>query len=270
MTGLIRKRFDLVGTPILAGLANLLFILESKFRLRKRVQSRTKRIITNAVVSIPAFALLRFMFLPAMVFLAGKSRKHKLGVNAVLPGSSPVKEILAFIFLDYTNYLWHVLNHKVPALWRFHLVHHTDKDLDLSTAFRFHFGEMVGSLFYRGAATFISGASPLTVLVYEIIYEGATEFHHSNTKLPGRIENAISKVIVTPRMHGIHHSVIRSETDSNFSVIFSFWDRLHRTFNLDFSRENPVIGVPEYQDSKELTIKFLWKLPFTSIRKRKG
>jgi sterol desaturase/sphingolipid hydroxylase (fatty acid hydroxylase superfamily) len=104
------------------------------------------------------------------------------------------------------------------------------------------------------------------VLIYEIIFEAATQFHHSNTKLPFKLEKALNKLIVTPRMHGIHHSMIKRETDSNYSVIFSFWDRLHRTVRLNIHQDEIVTGVPTYPDEKELTIGKLWKLPFTSIR----
>ena len=177
--------------------------------------------------------------------------------------------MIAFLLLDYTNYLWHILNHKIPLLWRFHLVHHTDHDLDITTAFRFHFGELIGSVFFRGAAVFLIGVSPAIVLVYEIIFEAATQFHHSNMRLPFRFEKILNKLIVTPRMHGIHHSVVQNERDSNYSVIFSFWDRIHKTFTLTKQQQELVIGVPSYNEQKELTIGFLLKLPFTKIRKGK-
>jgi sterol desaturase/sphingolipid hydroxylase (fatty acid hydroxylase superfamily) len=174
--------------------------------------------------------------------------------------------ISIFIF-DYSNYLWHILNHKIPFLWRFHLVHHTDTDLDVTTATRFHFGKMAGSVFFRGTFVFLSGASPLVVIIYEIIFEATTLFHHSNTKLPLNFEKALNKLFVTPRMHGIHHSNIKGETNSNYSVIFSFWDRMHKTAKLTISQDKIVIGVPSYSKKKELTAGYLLKLPFTKIRK---
>ena len=144
-------------------------------------------------------------------------------------------------------------------------MHHTDLDLDVTTAFRFHFGEMITSVVFRGAAVLLTGASPMTVLIYEICFEAAAQFHHSNTRLPLRVEKIINYLVVTPRMHGIHHSVLKRETDSNYSVIFSFWDRLHHTSRRDF--EKPVIiGVPSYSDPKELTVKELLTLPFRTIR----
>lgn len=263
---LIRRVFDFKGTPLLMGVFVILFIAEGKRQLRKRSQPRLKRIIINTLVSIPAFTLLRFVFIPIMVKLAMRNRQWQWGINYHYNAHPVVKGALAFFIMDYTNYLWHVLNHKSPLLWRFHVVHHCDPDLDVTTAIRFHFGELIGSVFFRGAFVVLSGATALQVLLYEILFEGATQFHHSNWKLPYRLEKALNKVIVTPRMHGIHHSMNRQETDSNYAVIFSFWDRLHQTMRLHGPQQAIVTGVPSYSNADELTIGFLLKLPFTKIR----
>ncbi len=264
---LIKRIFDFKGTPVLATIFVVLFIAEGRRQLRKRKQPRLQRIVINSIVAIPAFTLLRFLFLPVMVKLALKNRQLQWGLNYQYAAHPLIKGMVAFLIMDYTNYLWHVLNHKVPLLWRFHVVHHCDPDLDVTTAIRFHFGELIGSVFYRGAFVFLSGATALQVLLYEILFEGATQFHHSNLKLPFTLEKVLNKLIVTPRMHGIHHSVIRQETDSNYSVIFSFWDRLHNTVRLNVPQDKIVTGVPSYSDPDELTIGYLLKLPFTKIRK---
>ena len=159
--------------------------------------------------------------------------------------------------------------HRLPLMWRFHLVHHTDLDMDITTAFRFHFGEMIGSVIFRGAAVLLVGVSPVMVLIYEIVFEAETQFQHSNTRLPIRFEKVLNKLIVTPRMHGIHHSIIKDETDSNYATIFSFWDRLHKTIRLNIHQDDVIIGVPVYHDENELTVKHLLKLPFTKIRQWK-
>jgi sterol desaturase/sphingolipid hydroxylase (fatty acid hydroxylase superfamily) len=263
---MIHAIFDKVGIPILILINLLLLLLETKFQLRKGTQKKRQRTIINTVVSIPAFALLRFAFLPIMVWIAYKNQDWQLGLNYFYNLPLWTKSIIAFLILDYGNYLWHILNHKIPFLWRFHLVHHTDPDMDITTAFRFHFGELIGSVFFRGAVTLLSGASPMLALVYEIIFEAATQFHHSNWKLPFAFERMLNKVFVTPRMHGIHHSVVKQETDSNYSVIFSFWDRLHRTARLNNLSDEVIVGVPSYNKPEELTIGFLLKLPFTKIR----
>ena len=266
---MIKSIFDTYGSPILIGIFILLFILEKKYQLRKRVQSRWKRIFINFIVSIPSFALLRFLFIPLMVWLALRNQQWHFGLNYLYDGPVWLKFAVAFLLLDYSLYIWHILLHKLPFMWRFHLVHHTDLDLDITTAFRFHFGELIASVFFRGAAVLLIGASPMVVLIYEIAFEAETQFHHSNMKLPFGFEKVLNLLIVTPRMHGIHHSVVKSQTDSNFSTIFSFWDRIHRTIRLNIRQDEIVVGVPVYADKNELTIGNLLKLPFTKIRKWK-
>jgi sterol desaturase/sphingolipid hydroxylase (fatty acid hydroxylase superfamily) len=263
---MIHKIFDLQGVPILVTLFLLLFLLERKLSLRKLYQPRFKRMVLNSVVSIPAFTLLRFIFLPIMVWLANENSQLQFGLNYLYSLPSWAEFLIAFLLLDYGNYLWHHLNHKVPFLWRYHLVHHTDPDLDITTAFRFHFGEMIGSVFFRGAVVFLSGASPLLVLMYEIIFEAATQFHHTNWKLPIKVERILNLLLVTPRMHGIHHSIVKEETDSNYAVILSCWDRIHNTIRLNVPQQLVTTGVPSYSEPGELTVSNLLKLPFQKQR----
>ncbi len=263
---MIHDIFDIIGIPVLVIIFVLLFFLETKYQLRKRVENRWTRIIINSIVSIPGFTLLRFMLIPAMVWIAVENQSWQVGLGYLYQLPLWIEAGIAFLILDYGNYLWHWMNHKFMFLWRFHLVHHTDPDLDITTAFRFHFGEMIGSVVSRGLVVLLTGATPELVLIYEIIFEAATQFHHSNLQLPLRFERLLNKLIVTPRMHGIHHSVVRQETDSNYSVIFSFWDRLHKTAKLDIDQKLVVTGVPSYDNHKELTIGFLLKMPFRKIR----
>jgi sterol desaturase/sphingolipid hydroxylase (fatty acid hydroxylase superfamily) len=263
---LIANLYDRRVAPLVAVVFAILFVMEGRRQLRKRRQPRFKRILINTVVALPAFTLFRLLFLPAMVWLARQSRRTGFGLNHCYAAHPAVKRAVAFLILDYTNYLWHILNHKLPLLWRFHLVHHTDPDLDLSTAIRFHFGELIGSVIYRGAFVFLSGASPADTLLYEGVFEAATQFHHSNWKLPYRFEKQLQYFIVTPRMHGIHHSIIRQETDSNYAVVFSIWDRFHGTARLNVAQQQIATGVPAYSHPDELTIGYLLKLPFGPIR----
>lgn len=264
---IINTIFDRIGFPILAGLFVLLFVLESRFGLRRRVQSRMKRILTNTAVALPAFALLRFAFIPAVVWMAVHNEANwRFGLNYLYELPASVKFFFGFMLLDYSLYIWHILLHRIPLLWRFHTVHHSDMDMDITTAIRFHFVEMIGSVIFRGACVLLIGASPLLVIVYEIVFEAATNFHHSNWKLPFQLERVLNKIIVTPRMHGIHHSIVHEETDSNYATIFSFWDRLHQTLQLNVAQDEVVIGMPAYRDASELTAWQLLKMPFRKIR----
>jgi sterol desaturase/sphingolipid hydroxylase (fatty acid hydroxylase superfamily) len=264
---ILQQIIDKVGFPLLSIWFLLLFFLESKYQLRRRVQSRIKRIITNTLVGICSYAFLRLAFLPAIVWLAYSNQEvWRIGLNHLYDLHPALEFAIVFLLLDYFNYVWHILLHKLPLLWRFHYVHHTDLDMDVTTAIRFHFGELIGSILFRGAIVVLTGASPLQVLVYEIVFEAATNFHHSNWRLPHAVEKKLGWLVVTPRMHGIHHSIVKKETDSNYSVIFSFWDRLHLTLRLNVFQDEITIGVPAHRDAAELTAWNLLKMPFTKLR----
>ncbi len=258
--------FDRIGTPLLVGAAALLFWMETRKALRKRNASRIQRIQTNAAVASIAAVGLRWLLLPALVRAAQNAQIQR---NALLPWLNlPIVPtwLLSFLLLDYGNYWWHRLLHKLPWLWRLHHVHHTDLDLDVTTAWRFHVGEMVFSVLFRGGVIRLIGPSPLVVVVYEIVYEGATAFHHSNWRLPMGLEKRLNRLLVTPRMHGVHHSIVQKETDSNYSIVFPFWDRFHHTIRLNIPQDHITIGVPAYRQASELTFaKLLW-MPLDRLR----
>lgn len=259
-------KFDKIGVPVLVATAATLFLLQAGYQLRRRVRPVSERYLENGSVALAALPALRFALLPAMYAAARWANKNELGVLQRLNASRWVKYTLGFVLLDYTNYLWHILLHKCPLLWRFHNVHHVDLDLDLSTAWRFHVGENIASVPYRSfAVAFIGVPAPL-VLFYEVVFEGCTAFHHSNLRLPFRFEQKLCNFIVTPRMHGIHHSVVAKETNSNYSIILSCWDKLHHTLRLNVAQDSITIGVPSYQNPEEQSPKHLFLMPFVEQR----
>lgn len=258
--------FDLYGAPILAGIFVLLFVAESFRRLRKLKADRRERIKQNFGVAITATMAVRLALIPALVHLAIWAEDRELGIFNWLNFPEWITYLIAFLLLDYGNYLWHLLNHKSRFLWRFHNVHHIDLDLDVTTALRFHFGEILLSVIFRGLVIFVIGPPYLLVLVYEIVYEAANFFHHSNWSIPFRLEKMLNIFIVTPRMHGIHHSIVKDETDSNYSVIFNFWDRLHKSLRPNISQNEINIGVPSYRIPEEQTFKKLLLLPLARPR----
>jgi sterol desaturase/sphingolipid hydroxylase (fatty acid hydroxylase superfamily) len=173
-----------------------------------------------------------------------------------------LETILAVVLLDYTLYVWHVLTHKVPFLWRFHLVHHIDLDLDATTAIRFHFGELIISALWRAAQILIIGVSPASFAAWQLFLFPSILFHHSNVRLPVGFERNLHRFIVTPHLHGIHHSTVRDETDSNWSSGLTVWDWLHGTLKTDFAQGEIVIGVPAYQNPEEVKLAKILPLPF--------
>jgi sterol desaturase/sphingolipid hydroxylase (fatty acid hydroxylase superfamily) len=257
---------DCIGTPLLVGLFLFFLGLETGRPLRQRIQARWKRFLTNGLVAATAAATLRLAVIPVVMAVSSLTEQANFGLLRLLPLAEPVRWVVALLILDYTVYVWHWLNHAVPFLWRFHRVHHTDLDLDVSTAFRFHAGELLLSACWRSAQMALLGVGPTLTLVFEVVQEAATEFHHSNWRLPSGVESILNRVLVTPRMHGIHHSIVERETNSNWSVLFSCWDRPHRTLRLDLPQEAVVIGVPAYRDPRELTFFSLLLMPFQKQR----
>lgn len=133
---------------------------------------------------------------------------------------------LDLIILDGWIYWWHRANHRVPMLWRFHEVHHLDEFLDASSALRFHFGEVALSSLARAAVIILAGMPLPSVIVFETLLALITLFHHSNVRLPNWIEAPVSRIIVTPSIHWIHHHARRADTDSNYAAGLSLWDRV--------------------------------------------
>jgi len=239
-------------------------LLEKLFPLRESVQPRTQRIIRNLAFAGINTLIMRMTFLGVLSAVALWSGQHRFGLLPMLSLPASVEVIAGLLLMDYTFYFWHVGTHRIPFLWRFHNVHHTDLDLDVSTAARFHAGELALSAPFRVAQILLIGVTPFTWVLFEVLVVASTQFHHANIRLPEPIDRFLNKVIVTPRMHGIHHSMVRGETDSNYSTIFSFWDRLHRSFNHDLP-PFPV-GVPAYRDPDELTLWRLFAIPFQKPR----
>jgi sterol desaturase/sphingolipid hydroxylase (fatty acid hydroxylase superfamily) len=169
--------------------------------------------------------------------------------------------------LDYTLWVWHFASHRVSFLWRFHLVHHVDRDLDSSTALRFHFGEHALSIVYRAAQITLIGTSAEALWMWQLILFASILFHHANVRLPAGVERWLVRIIVTPRMHTIHHSTQLSETDSNWSSLLSVWDYLHRTILLSVPQEDITVGVPAYQDARDVTIGRILLMPFRPQRR---
>lgn len=277
LNSLIRNLYDFKGFPMVALALGGLFLLERRFPLRERKIPKMRRLWTNAKLIPLASLSLRFALVPAMVKAAALAGKHRFGLINQLGLKTLPADILSFLLLDYGNYLWHRLTHRIPWLWRFHQVHHADMDMDVSTALRFHIGEMLPSVVYRGGVAALAGATPRMVLVYEIFFELANNFHHSNLKLPEKVDKKLSRIIVTPRLHGIHHSIVKQETDSNYTIVFSCWDQLHRTFQNDIPQDRINIGVPyvrEHLDAEALLKmpfqpKSQWQLPDGTVPERK-
>ena len=156
--------------------------------------------------------------------------------------------VLDLLLLDCWIYGWHRLNHVMPLLWRFHEVHHLDEHLDATSALRFHFGEVLLSALVRAGVIFVLAVPLSSVVVFEILLLAFTIFHHSNLRLPLAVERALSIFIVTPSLHWVHHHARRSDTDSNYATLLSFWDLLFSSRSATKRFQAMKIGVEGMSD----------------------
>jgi sterol desaturase/sphingolipid hydroxylase (fatty acid hydroxylase superfamily) len=234
-------------TPIIAvAVFALLFVVERFFPLRKATRSLVRRLFVNLAISVFAFTAAVCFLQPAVQSALRWSAGKPFGFVHLVALPWPFLFVLSFLLMDLTFYYWHLANHRVPFLWRFHNVHHSDPDLDVSTAFRFHFGEIVLSTGFSLLQVSLIGPSAWAFAVYQLVFQAEVLFHHSNIRLPVGAERFLNVVLVTPRMHGIHHSQIQRENNSNFGTVFPWWDRLHRTLGVNIPQDEVVIGIPGY------------------------
>lgn len=253
--------FVAVGGVFLA-----LALLERRFPLRGPRAAAIRRWLVNLAISVLALATAFVLVKPAATAALKAGDEWRVGVLQWIELPPVLSFVLAVLLLDLAFYGWHLANHRVPLLWRFHVVHHIDPDLDVSTAYRFHFGEVALSALFRLVQILAIGPAPLALAVYELMFHATTLFQHSNLRLPIGVERLLNRVIVTPRMHGIHHSMVQRENRSNFSVVFSFWDRLCRTLVVNVPQGAVVIGLPAYEPAADNRPGLLLLLPFRAQR----
>jgi len=246
--------------------AGLLWLLESRRPLRRETEPKLRRNARNVLVAGLASATLQLVERPVIQPLAALVQKRRRGLLKCVHLPTWLEVTLAVVFMDYTLYLWHVLMHRLPVLWRFHIVHHVDLDLDASTALRFHAGELAIATGWRAGQVALIGVSALSLSVWQKFLLLSVLFHHSSIRLPVEFERQLNRVLVTPRMHGIHHSIVEEETNSNWSSGLTLWDWLHGTLRLNIPQDWITIGVPAYRAPEEVELGEILKLPFIEQR----
>jgi sterol desaturase/sphingolipid hydroxylase (fatty acid hydroxylase superfamily) len=159
---------------------------------------------------------------------------------------------LALLALDLAIWVQHLASHKIPLFWRLHKVHHADRDIDVTTAVRFHPVEIALSMLWKIVVVVPLGAPPLAVLLFEVILNACAMFNHANIALPAWLDGALRVAIVTPDMHRVHHSVLRREHDSNYGFNLSLWDRLFRTYTAqpEKGHRGMTVGLSPYQTAR--------------------
>lgn len=240
--------------------------LETLAPRRLRKLPRSRRWSTNLAITVLNTAALRglALLLPLLAIGAALDAKAQgWGLLNRLDWPGWVELPLAVLILDLAIWLQHLVTHKVPLFWRFHRVHHADRDMDVTTGFRFHPVEILASMGLKIGLVYLLGPSALAVLVFEILLSGTALFNHANLALPGPLDRALRLVLVTPDMHRVHHSIHREEHDSNFGFALSFWDRLFGTYVAEpkAGQDRMTVGL-EWQDERPTKLGWALWLPF--------
>jgi sterol desaturase/sphingolipid hydroxylase (fatty acid hydroxylase superfamily) len=235
------------------------------FAPRRRLrEDKKRRWITNLSLVLLDTLIVRLVLpvLPAGLALILQQRGW--GILNSLPFPYWLKITLTLLLLDLVIYIQHLLFHFLPNLWRFHRLHHTDLDIDVTTGNRFHPVEILISIAIKLAAVTAIGPPVIAVIAFEVVLNTSSQFNHGNISIPQGLDRLLRLVIVTPDMHRVHHSVIPRETNSNFGFNVPWWDRLFGTYRTqpEMGHTEMIIGLTEIRDPAQLTLGKLLLLPF--------
>lgn len=256
----------LIRLGVFLGLFAIFALAEALLPRRGRLLPRVRRWGTNWSISVLDAVLLRGMafLLPLLsIGAALDAEASGIGLFNHLGWSGWVEGALAVVALDFAIWFQHLATHKVPVLWRLHRVHHADRDMDVSTAIRFHPIEIGLSMLWKIVVIYALGASAVAVLVFEVMLNGFALFNHANLTIPVGIDRWLRRFVVTPDMHRVHHSVQRREHDSNYGFTLSVWDRLFRTYTdqPEGGHTGMTVGL-EWQDDSPSRLGWSLWLPF--------
>ncbi|MCF6444259.1 sterol desaturase family protein [Nereida sp. MMG025] len=256
----------LIRLAFFAGLFLLFAALEALMPRRARRQSQSKRWMTNwAVVVLDTITLrLLSVILPLLaVGAAIDAERLGWGLFNIFELPFALELIVVILIFDLAIWAQHLITHKVPFLWRIHRVHHADVDIDVTTAIRFHPVEIALSMILKIGLVYLLGPAAIAMIAFEIILNGTAMFNHANIKLPLWLDAIVRRVLVTPDMHRVHHSVDRAEHDSNYGFALSIWDRMFGTYVAQpkDGHDNMDIGL-EWQDDRPSRLGWSLALPF--------
>ncbi len=219
------------------------FVIESIFAKREWNGMRIRRLALHGGVAMFNTTLVRLLAYVPFLLLIVYAEEEGWGISRWLGLVGWTEIILSIVVLDFFDYVWHRANHRVRFLWRFHKTHHSDTYMDVTTALRFHPGELLLSFFVKAAWIVIWGPTVIAWFLFEAMVSLSAQFHHSNFDFPDKVERWLSLIIVTPRYHAAHHAVDRKYGDANYSTIFSIWDRIFFTFAQPGSNGSTTSGV---------------------------
>lgn len=265
MDGLIMANEPAIRLAAFVGIFIVVGLWEIRAPRRARVMSKRTRWIANLGIVVVNTVVARLIFATAAAGLAAIAAERGWGLFHILDWPVWLEIILAIVVLDLVIYLQHVMFHAVPALWRLHMMHHADIDLDVTSGARFHPIEIILSMILKMAVVAALGPAAVAVVVFEVLLNGTAMFNHGNVRLPLRLDRVLRWFVVTPDMHRVHHSVDRVETNSNFGFNLPWWDRLFGTYRDQpaAGHEAMTVGLAQFRDPARLTLGHILVLPFT-------
>ena len=251
----------------LGGFVGMLFVMglwEFLAPRRPLSVSKKRRWFCNLSIVIVDTAVIRFVFPLAAVGVAVLAQERHWGLFNTIALPSNLAILISVVLLDLVIYFQHVMFHALPILWRFHRMHHTDRDLDVSSGLRFHPVEIMVSMLIKMTAILLIGPAPIAIIIFEVLLNATAMFNHSNSYVPLPLDRILRWVVVTPDMHRVHHSIIRKETDSNFGFNLPWWDRLFGTYRAQpqEGHDGMTIGLRSYQDDQPQQLGWMLIMPF--------
>ncbi len=246
----------------------ILAILEAVFPRKKRTMPRGQRWRTNGIIILVDTLALRLMGPIAAIAAASFAEQVDFGLFNWVDFPAWLEFGLALILLDLAIYAQHVLAHRIPLLWAVHKVHHADRDIDVTTAVRFHPVEIILSMLYKSVVVLLLGPTPFAVFVFALLLNLFAMFNHANLRLPPPLDRILRLFVVTPDMHRVHHSTLVTETDRNFGFSIALWDRLFGTYTAQpaAGHDDMVIGLTEYQSDDPAETWWSLALPFQALK----
>ena len=235
------------------GVLVVMALWEAAAPRRKLALARRRRWPGNLGVVVVDTVLVRLLFPTAAIGVALLAEARGWGLFHLLAVPWSVAVVLSVVLLDLAIYAQHVLFHAVPLLWRLHRMHHADLDIDVTTGVRFHPVEIILSLLIKWAVIVALGTPAVAVLLFEILLNATSMFNHGNIAMPPWVDRLVRLLVVTPDMHRVHHSIHRSETNSNFGFNFPWWDRLFGTYRGQpyGGHDAMTVGLDSFRDPRE-------------------
>lgn len=246
---------------ILAGGISFFWIIESFIPLFNFRYNKWKHASINILFTVTTI-IINFAFALLIVKASDWTIANHFGLMQLVALPLWLYLIIGLLLMDLIGaYTIHLIEHKVKWMWKFHMVHHADTHVDTTTANRHHPGESVFRAVFALIAVLICGAPMWLVMMYQSISVVLSQFNHANIRLPLWLDNVIGWIIISPDMHKVHHHIVRPQTDSNYGNIFSFWDRIFKTYNYT-PIDQVKYGLDVLDNSQDENLSFQLKIPF--------